>query len=138
MRRSLSALLVLLCILMAASRAVAQQPEAAAQDVQHAAPLSAIDRALQQHVDASDADRAVIQRLLARPDVRALAAELGLDMRRAESAAATLDGEQLSDLAARARQAEQGLAGGQSSIRISTTLIIIALLVIILLIVAVD
>lgn len=129
MRTSVSGLVVLLCILMAAPRALAQS---------HAAPSTAIDQALQQHVTAIDGDRAVVQRLLARPDVQALAAEMGLDVRRAQTAVATLDGEQLSRLASQARQAEQELAGGQGSIRISTTLIIIALLVIILLIVAID
>jgi branched-subunit amino acid ABC-type transport system permease component len=133
MRTSVSGLVVLLCILMAAPRAVAQSHARS-----HAAPPAAIDQALQQHVTAVDADRAVVQRLLARPDVKALAAEMGLDLRRAQTALATIDGEQLSDLASQARQAEKELAGGQGSIRISTTLIIIALLVVILLIVAID
>jgi hypothetical protein len=128
MRTSVSGLVVLLCVLMAAPRAAAQ----------HAAPPAAIDQALQQHVTGVDADRAAIQRLLARPEVRALAAQIGLDIRRANTAVATLDGAQPSDLAAQARDAEQGLAGGQGSVRISTTLIIIALLVVILLIVAID
>jgi hypothetical protein len=134
MRTSVSGLVVLLCILIAAPRAAAQQSRAGS----HTAPPAAIDEALQQHVTAVDADRAVVQRLLARPDVKALAAEIGLDIRRAQTAIATLEGGQLSDLAARARQAEEGLAGGQGSVRISTTLIIIALLVVILLIVAID
>jgi branched-subunit amino acid ABC-type transport system permease component len=133
MRTSVSGLVVLLCILMAAPRAVAQSHARS-----HAAPPAAIDQALQQHVTAVDADRAVVQRLLARPDVKALAAEMGLDLRRAQTAVATIDGEQLSDLASQARQAEEEIAGGQGSIRISTTLIIIALLVVILLIVAID
>ena len=134
MRTFVSGLVVLLCILMAAAGAAAQTPQAPS----HAASSAALDHALQQHVDATEADRAVVQRLLARPDVKALAAEVGLDVRRAQTAVATLDGEQLSDLAARARLAEEGLAGGQGSVRISTTLIIIALLVVILLIVAID
>jgi pyruvate/2-oxoglutarate dehydrogenase complex dihydrolipoamide acyltransferase (E2) component len=133
MRTSVSGLVVLLCILMAAPRAVAQS-----QGRSHAAPPAAIDQALQQHVTVVDADRAVVQRLLARPDVKALAADMGLDLQRAQTAVATIDGEQLSDLASLARQAEKELAGGQGSIRISTTLIIIALLVVILLIVAID
>jgi len=129
MRTSVSGLVVLLCVLMAIPRVAAQS---------HAAPTAAIDQALQQHVTAVDADRAVVQRLLARPDVQAIAADMGLDVRRAQTAVATLDGDQLSRLASQARQAEQELAGGQGSIRISTTLIIIALLVIILLVVAID
>jgi hypothetical protein len=134
MRTPVSALVVLLCILMAAPRAAAQQPAPGS----HAASPAAIDQAIQQHVASVDADRDAVQRLLARPDVQALAKEVGLDVRRAQTAVATLDAEQLSELATHARQAEQGLAGGQGSIRISTTLIIIALLVIILLIVAID
>ena len=134
MRTSVSGLVVLLCILIAVPRATAQERAAGS----HAAPSAAIDQALQQHVAATDANRAIVQRLLARPDVQALAAEIGLDVRRAETAVATLDGAQLSELAAHARQAEHGLAGGQGSVRISTTLIIIALLVVILLIVAID
>ncbi len=131
MRTSVTGLVVLLCILMAAPRVAAQAPS-------HAAPPGAIDRALQDHVTAIDSDRAVVQRLLARPDVQALAADVGVDIRRAQAAVATLGGEQLASLASHARQAEQELAGGQGSIRISTTLIIIALLVVILLIVAID
>ena len=104
----------------------------------HAAPQSALDLAVQDHSAATAADREVVQRLLQRPEVQAVAGDLGLDLRRAESAVATLEGQQLTDLAAQARQAEQSLAGGQSRVVISTTLIIIVLLVLILIIVAVD
>lgn len=104
----------------------------------HAAPQSALDAALQKHVAGEAADRDVVLRLLDRREVQALAGDVGLDLRRAKDALATLDGPELSRLAAQARQAEEGLAGGQSRITISTTLIIIALLLIILIIVAVD
>jgi hypothetical protein len=70
--------------------------------------------------------------------VQAIAGDIGVDLRRATDAVATLAGADLANLAAQARQAEEGLAGGQSRITISTTLIIIALLVLILIIVAVD
>lgn len=103
----------------------------------HAAPPSAIDAALQQHADASRADRAAVLRLLARDEVKEIAGKAGLDLRRAQSAVRTLSGADLAQLASQARQAERGLAGGQSTITISTTLIIIALLVIILIVVAV-
>jgi hypothetical protein len=104
----------------------------------HAAPQSALDAAVQDHAAASEADRETVLRLLERPDVQAIAGDLGLDLRRAQDAVATLDGQQLTDLAAQARQTEQALAGGQSRVVISTTMIIIALLVLILIIVAVD
>lgn len=104
----------------------------------HAAPQSAIDAALQQHTASEAADRDTVRRLLDRPEVQAIAGDIGLDLRQAKDAVGTLDATELAGLAAQARQAEEGLAGGQSRITISTTLIIIALLVLILIIVAVD
>ncbi len=104
----------------------------------HTAPQSVLDAAVQNHSSASAVVRAAVLRLLERPDVQAVAGDLGLDLRRAQSAIATLDGQQLTDLAAQARQTEQALAGGQSRVIISTTMIIIALLVLIRIIVAVD
>jgi hypothetical protein len=104
----------------------------------HAAPQSAIDQALAQHVDPLDADRAALDRLLARPEVREIAEKAGLDLRRAQSAAATLDASDLTRLSQHVREAEEALSGGQSRVTISTTLIIIVLLIIILLVVAID
>jgi len=104
----------------------------------HAAPQSVLDAAVQDHVASTTADRDAVLRLLERPDVQAVAGDLGLDLRRAQSAIATLDGPELTNLAAQARQTEQALAGGQSRVVISTTMIIIALLELILIIVAVD
>ena len=116
---------------------VAVIPPAHAQ-TSHAAPQSALDAAVQDHVATSAADREAVLRLLERPEVQAVAGDIGVDLRRAQTAISTLDGEELSELAAQAQQVEQALAGGQSRVTISTTLIIIALLVIILIIVAVD
>ena len=116
---------------------VAVVPAAHAQ-TPHAAPQSILDAAVQDHVSTTAADRETVLRLLERPDVQAVAGDIGLDLRRAQSAISTLEGQQLTDLAAQAQQVEQALAGGQSRIVISTTLIIIALLVLILIIVAVD
>ena len=130
MRTFTSVLVILLTIVFAVPRVQAQ--------TSHTASQSAIDAALQQHVSAVAADRADILRVLNRPDVKAVADKAGLDLRRATTAVASLDGKQLSEVAAQARQVDQALAGGQSRIVISTTVIIIALLVLILIIVAVD
>jgi hypothetical protein len=127
MRLSVS-ILAILFVLFAASSARAQET--------HAAPQSALDAALQQHTNSSAADREMIQRLLERDEVKAIAGPAGLDVRRAQGAVATLEGADLAEVAGQARQADQALAGGQSRITISTTLIIVALLVLILLIVA--
>jgi len=129
MRMFVSSVLVMFTLVPVVSRAQAQSS--------HATPLAALEAAVQDHVASATADREAVARLLARPDVQRIAGEAGIDMRRATQAAATLDGAQLIELAAQARQIEQSLAGGQSSITVSTTLIIIALLVLILIIVAV-
>lgn len=102
----------------------------------HAAPASALEAAVQEHVASSAADRETVVRLLARPDVQAIAGDLGIDLRGAESAVTTLDEATLAALASQAQRAEQALAGGQSTITLSTTMIIIALLLLIVLILA--
>lgn len=130
MRTFVSVVAVLLMVTMAVPRAEAQTA--------HAAPQAAIDAALQQHVAGQAADREAILRVLDHPEVKAVAGRAGLDVRRAATAVATLDGQELAQVAAQAQQVEQALAGGQSRIVVSTTLIIIALLVLILIIVAVD
>ena len=130
MRTFTSVLVILLSIVVAMPRVQAQ--------ASHTASQSAIDAALQEQVSSAAADRADVQRVLANPEVKAVADAAGIDLRRASTAVASLEGEQLTQIAAQARQVDQALAGGQSKIVISTTMIIIALLVLILLIVALD
>jgi len=103
----------------------------------HVVDQAAIDRALSEAIGEDDAHRETVLRLLRRAEVRGLAAELQLDLRRAEAAVATLEGEELARFASLARDVETQLAGGQSKITLSTTTIIIGLLVLILIIVAV-
>lgn len=110
-------------------------PEVYAQE-SHAAPQAALDAALQQHAAAAAADRDTVMRVLDRPEVQAIAGRIGVDLRQAKSAVATLDDSRLSQVSEQARQVDQALAGGASSVTISTTMIIIGLLILILLIVA--
>jgi hypothetical protein len=131
MRLFVSLVAILLMVVTAAA------PRLQAQTT-HAAPQSALDAAVQQHVDTTTADREAVLRVLGHSEVKAVAARAGLDLRRATGAVSTLQGEDLARVAAQAQQVEGALAGGQSRIVISTTLIIIALLVLILIIVAVD
>jgi hypothetical protein len=130
MRMFVMSLAMLFTLVAAVARADAQAT--------HTASPDALDAALQQHVSPSSADRETILRLLERDEVKKIAGDAGLDLRRAASAVATLDGEELVNLAVQARQVEGALAGGQSTITISTTLIIIALLIIILIVVAAN
>ena len=116
MRTSVSILAIVLSILTVVPRVHAQ--------TSHTASQSALDAALQQHVTAAASDREDLRRVLNHPDVKAVAEKAGLDLKRAQNAVETVDGQQLTELAAQARQVEGALAGGQSRVTISTTLII--------------
>lgn len=130
MRTSTIVLVMLLSTLIAVPRVQAQTP--------HAATQSAMDAAVQEHVSSIASDRDDVLRVLNLPQVKTVADQTGLDLRKATSAMATLQGQDLATVAAQARQVERSLAGGQSRVVISTTMIIIALLVLILIIVAVN
>jgi len=127
MRSSYPLLAVVLSALIAAPSVSAQV---------HVAGQQVLDAAVQQRVHAADQDRETVQQFLHRGDVRAIAGKYGIDLRRAESAVATMNAADLASVAAQAREADRGLAGGASTVTISTTTIIIGLLVFILLIVA--
>ena len=136
MRSTCSVLAVVLSLLIAAPLVTAQSSPAAS--APHAASQQLLDAAVQQHVRAVDQDREAVRLFLQRGDVMAIAGKYGIDLRRAESAVATMDAQDLAGVAAQARQADEALAGGQSSVTISTTAIIIGLLVLILLVVALN
>ena len=82
--------------------------------------------------------KAALDEIEADQDVRAVASRLGLDVTRADAAVSTLDGAELRSLAAQAEYVQSALAGGQSTITLSTTTIIIGLLVLILIVVVVS
>jgi len=127
---------VVLCTLMTIPAAAHGSQAPSTPPAAHVADQSALDAAVQQHVTTADQDRETVRRFLQRDEVRQLAGKAGIDMRRADSAVATMSPSELARVAAQAREAEQGLAGGASTVTISTTTIIIGLLVLILLIVA--
>jgi hypothetical protein len=126
-RTSLSMVLSFAVLLPAVGRA----------EQRHIADRNALDRMVAEQVSQREADRQVIRDVLKRDEVRDVARKAGLDIVRAEAAVATLSGAELHDVARRAREANERLAGG-ANVTISTTMIIIALLVVILIIVAVD
>jgi ribosomal protein L12E/L44/L45/RPP1/RPP2 len=101
----------------------------------HVASGVALDRLVAADVARQDADRQAIRDLLKRSDVREIATQAGLDIRKAEAAVSTLSGKDLQEAAAQARMAQEQLSGG-GSVTITTTTLIIILLVVILLIVA--
>src|SRR5262245_37344841 len=107
-------------------------------DQRQAVEPSQLATVVGQHAAKQDADRAALREALARPEVKAVAGKLGLDMKRATAAVETMSGADLIQAANAAGQVNQQFVGGASTVTISTTTIIIALLIIILIIVAVD
>ena len=110
----------------------------AAQAQTHVIGKSALSQAVQERVNQDQADRDAILSLLQRQEVKQIAAQAGLSLQKAEAAVSTLNGQDLRDLAAQSRQAQNDLAGGASNIVISTTTIIIVLLIIILIVLIAD
>jgi acetyl-CoA carboxylase carboxyltransferase component len=104
---------------------------------QHVADQATLDQVVADHVRQKADDREAIRRVLEIQQVREVAEGIGLDLKRAETAVAVLDDAEVGLIAAQARAVNDVLAGGQSTVTISTTVIIIGLLVLILLIVAV-
>jgi acetyl-CoA carboxylase carboxyltransferase component len=104
---------------------------------QHVADQATLDQVVADHVRQKTDDREAIRRVLEIEQVREVAEGAGLDLRRAETVVAALDDAEVGLIAAQARAVNDVLAGGQSTVTISTTVIIIGLLVLILLIVAI-
>jgi ferritin-like metal-binding protein YciE len=130
MRTLTTVLAITLTLVAAAPRAQAQ--------TNHVATQATLDAAIQQHVESTASQRAAVMQALERDEVKAVAGRVGLDLRTAKTAVATLDGADLAAAAAQAQQLDAALAGGASTVVISTTTIIIALLVVILLVIAID
>ena len=130
MRNYICVMAAVFAVLIAASVASAQTP--------HSASTAALDAAVAQRVQASQADRLAVERLLERADVKAVAQGAGIDIRAVSAAAAALDARQMAQVAEQARSIDQSLVGGQSKVTINTTLLIVGLLVLILIIVAVK
>lgn len=102
----------------------------------HAVAPSALAAAVTDHVAARDADREAIREALKRPEVRAIAERVGIDIDRTAASIDSVDSSSLARAAESARQVNQALVGGASTVTISTTTIIIVLLIIILILVA--
>jgi hypothetical protein len=101
----------------------------------HVVDPNTLDQALAQSAGDAAAKRQTVITALRQTQVREVAQRLGLDLARAE-AAIPLDGMMLDQLAARAQQVNEAIAGGQT-VRLNLLWIIIGLLILILVIVAV-
>jgi hypothetical protein len=93
-----------------------------------------LDNALTKTLGQEDAARNTITTLLQRDDVRSMAESRGLDVRRAEAAVSTLQGEELQQLSLLASNANAQLAGGTTVITISLVAALLIVIIIILLV----
>lgn len=114
-------------LVLSMSLAVSAPPASAGIDVQD------LETAVLARAASEDAARARLQGLLAREDVRELARGAGLDLRQAEAAVATLEGDELRLLADQAAVAEAEMVGGQV-IQIGLVTALLILIVVILLV----
>lgn len=107
---------------------------ARAQDTAAVVDRSAIDQALAARTQTDEAARASIRDLLRRDEVRAMAGEMGLDLRGAESAVASLEGAELQTAALQATAAGDLLiGGGNGTIQISLVSLLLIIIIVILL-----
>ena len=112
-------------------------PSAVGAQVRHAADPAEMAAAIAQHIANRDADRAAIREAFGRSEVHEAVARAGLDVEQLARLAETMSGSTLEEAGAMARQVNQALVGGQSTIVISTTTVLIVLLVVIVLL-AID
>src|SRR3954469_19383171 len=107
---------LVLCTLTAIPNTALGSQGPSTQTPAHVADQATLDTALQQHVSTVDQDRATVREFLRRGDVKQIAGKAGIDIRRADAALAAMTPTELANAAAQARQAEQGLAGGASTV----------------------
>lgn len=93
---------------------------------------SELNQAVTKSLDQENAARNTITTLLQRDEVRALANGYGLDLRRAEAAVGTLQGDELKRVSALAASADSQLAGGATTITISLVALLLIIIIIIL------
>ena len=94
---------------------------------------AALGHALAGKAEQKSAQRDQVRRVLARADVREMAASMGLSVAQADAAVATLSDVELGTLAQHAAAVEAApLTGGANTIVISTTTLLLVLIIVIL------
>jgi hypothetical protein len=120
-----TSLAVLLAVLTACGSAFADQ--------QHVVSPHQLTAAMAQKVTDEDAQRAAIHEALARPQVREVAASMGVDLATLSGAVDTMSGADLAQAASTAKQVNDQL-GGVTTVALTATTIIIILLVVIIIV----
>jgi hypothetical protein len=91
-----------------------------------------LDKAIAKTLSQEDAARSTITTLLQRDEVRSMARGYGLDLRRAEAAVKTLQGDELQRLSLLAARADAQLAGGDQYVSISLVALLLIVIIVIL------
>ncbi len=93
---------------------------------------AAVDQALGAKVLSDESARDAVRTLLARDEVKAMAENMGLDLRRANTAVSTLQGADLQRVSDRAAVANDMLPGGRQTVTISLVAVLLIVIIIIL------
>jgi hypothetical protein len=123
-----TSLALILAFLTAAGSAFADQ--------QHIVTPQQLTAVMKEKVAGDDAARASIREALARPQVRDVAANMGVDLARLSGAVDTLSGADLEQASSAAKQVNDQLGGTPTVALTATTIIIILLVVIIIVLLA--
>lgn len=99
----------------------------------HIVTAAEIQSRFDQKIHSEASDRQAIRELLARPEVRRVAGNAGLDLKRADAAVGVLTGPELSRLATQARQANSEISGG-ATVTMTWTMVIIIVVALVVLI----
>jgi hypothetical protein len=91
-----------------------------------------LDGAIAKTLGQEDAARNTITTLLQRDEVRTMAKGYGLDLRRAEAAVSTLQGDELQRLSLLAANADTQLVGGDQYITVSLVAVLLIVIIVIL------
>jgi cell division protein FtsL len=129
MRRGMGVLNCLLVAVLALSSPLAYSADRSA-DVTTQADL---DTAVAKKLAQEDAARATIRGLLQRDVVREMAKSYDLDLKRADAAVGTLQGDELESLSLQAAQVDSQLSGGDTVISLSLVSLLLIIIIIILL-----
>jgi hypothetical protein len=123
-----TSLALILAFLTAAGSAFAQE--------QHIVTPQQLTAVMREKIAGDDAARATIREALARPQVREVAANMGVDLARLSGAVDTLSGADLEQASSAAKQVNEQLGGTPTVALTATTIIIILLVVIIIVLLA--
>jgi hypothetical protein len=100
---------------------------------QHVVDSTILQQAIADQRELDDANRQLIERVLVRPDVQVVAARLGLDIKDARTAIASISGEELAAVANTAAAVD--VAGGQGP-TVTISLVVLLLVIIIVILIA--